>query len=155
MALTGNFLKYSYTESSEIVSHSVTYPSDLPESSPNYDLRGTTELTSGSIWTKTSESMDNVYLKIHNYSHFTLGNVPSDGDDNLSPLIKNNVIQVTYRIYNSKAEAIENYNSHIHSGDASFSLVGDDLADAYNNPSYEDAYTRLKTLEGFENLTNA
>tara|TARA_R110000803_G_scaffold169679_1_gene232700 strand:+ start:81 stop:557 length:477 start_codon:yes stop_codon:yes gene_type:complete len=158
MALTGNYTKYTYTEDASsigLTSHSVAYPSDLTESDPNYSKRGTIEWVSGSVWTKASESIDNIYLRIHNYTYFTIGSIPSDPDDDDSALIKNNIMQVTYRIYNSKAEAIEDYNSHIHADDHTFSLVNDELTTSLSDPSHEYAYTRLKTTEGFENLTNA
>jgi len=156
MALTGNYIKYTYTEdTASITSHSVTYPSDLTESDPHYSKRGTTEWVSASVWNKSSESIDNIYLRIHNYNQFTIGSTPQDPDDDDSPLVKNNIMQITYRIYNTKTNAFEDANSHVYTDDVTFSLIGDDLTNSLTDPAYEYAYNLLKTTEGFENLTNA
>ena len=65
MALSGSFTIYTPHETeTEIVSSSVTYPVDLPESDENYALRGTTQIISQSVPTQVPTTYEDNYIII-------------------------------------------------------------------------------------------
>jgi len=69
MALSGNFTIFNpHPTDTEIVSHSVTYPSNLPEDSEFYSLRGTTAIVSESVSVRVPTTFSNQYVILKNTS---------------------------------------------------------------------------------------
>lgn len=138
MALAGNYIKISYTDSEtevETVSH--TYPSDLPEGHEDYDKRGTTVEIEVPVRIAQEEILADKYVMI---TGITIEKINIDHSD----------ISYAYRIFNSREERIADVHSHIHYGQDCF--IWDDESDI--NP-YVRCYEHLKTKPECVNLINA
>ena len=65
MALSGSFTVFSkHLNNTEIISHSVSYPLEVPEGHEFYALRGTTQIVSQSIPVQVSTTYNNQYVVI-------------------------------------------------------------------------------------------
>lgn len=140
MALTGTWVKYSQiADPDNNVTQSITYPIDLLEDDPNYEKRGTTEEIVIPGVEEVTEEFENVYVIVTAASHWR------NWEDNSNEWELNFV----YSIYNSLEERNENLNSFIHQD----SHIGE-VADL-SLSTLENAYTFLKSVQGFKNLVNA
>ena len=141
MALTGNLTKYIATEDHDnLITESVTYPTELEENDLNYDKRGTTEEIISPTIIETSETLENIYLIVTSAAYWRNYSINSNNWE----------LNFNYLVYNSQEERNENMGLFIleegHMGE--ITNIGDTL-----NP-IEAAYTYIKTLRGFESLTD-
>lgn len=144
MALSGNFTRVTYLPSSETSSVNITYPAELPESDPNYDKRGTTELTTGYATVKSTTDYSNIYLAVRSIV-VNATDVNTD-PDTMGKLIK---YETNYRVYESEATRRADQNDYL------FQDFTHDITYNASQDLFDQAYTHLKSLEGFENLIDA
>lgn len=141
MALSGNYIKYSYTPSlteTEFVDY--TYPLNLYVESPDYDKRGTTIQVEQPVMTTITENFENVYLIITGVTiekSFDLWN-----------------FQFAYRLFpnTDNNENIDAFNDEFLFQSIEFLSL--DTTALPSNP-YELAYEHLKTQPSCANMTNA
>jgi len=138
MALSGSFIHYSSTTSeTETDTLVIEYPADLPADDPNYSLRGTTTSESVPRIIETSQSYDDSYIQIQAASIYNI-------DDNIGGLGK--VCSVIWKLFPSESDKTIS-GSVLSRSDYTFDWDFETMS----NP-YSEAYTRLKTENGFENL---
>jgi len=139
MGLIGPWTRYYATETTQTVSSSVTYPTELPESDENYNKRGTTEIVSASVPVITSESYDSVYINLHSTNVFKTIHDPSVSS-----------LDIQYRVYNNKDSASLN-------GGEEYIYLGEALTEwdfELSTSSHTRAYSFLKNQQGWESLTD-
>lgn len=145
MALVGDFTHYYATTGSVENITTVTYPSSLSIDDPNYDKRGTTEELRD-FNTESHQTFTSSYLSISELVNYTTLN--EEGNNSSKLFIK-------YQVFPSKefkyaSSSLVDNMGVLHTGE----LIGLDYT---FNPSgsndFDYAYSYLKTLKGFENLT--
>lgn len=141
MALQGNYKKittsFSETETETV---EIIHPADLPESHPNYDKRGTTEVIENPVLITTEEILENVYLIV-------TGTTIEKSIDGWN-------LSYAYRLFPSTDDndSIDpGSDDYVHLHTDSFALDETTL-DA--NP-VESTYNYLKTLPECVNMVNA
>ena len=142
MALSGNYIKYTTTDSGTTEIKTITYPTNLPKNSIDYEKRGTTEEIEVPVFNHSSESIDNVYLVVTGTSLQKY-----NGEYHLG---------FGYRLYpNENTSSIsENLtpleNDALYSTTDQFPWNGELLMNAI-----EEAYEYLKTKPECANMVNA
>jgi len=145
MALTGNWNKITFEPNTDVTdTASTTYPSDLPSDDPNYDLRGQTVSNSFNPSEKVTTSYSNVYIMIRSIS--VDANDVGIGPDTMNKLVK---YETCYRVYVSEAARRADIDDYTHQ-EFIFDISYDPSQDLF-----DQAYTQLKTLEGFESVIDA
>tara|TARA_B110000503_G_scaffold18108_1_gene26474 strand:- start:1983 stop:2414 length:432 start_codon:yes stop_codon:yes gene_type:complete len=142
MALTGTLTKYIASEhASDTETITITFPADLTEGHPHYDLRGTTTTETIPVTVETSTDHSDVYVFISATSVQYVGYDASTDTNNVN-------LYYIYKVYNSKSEKDTLTDPLLEDGISTSWDYSSNL-----NPT-EAAYTHLKTVRGFENLIN-
>ena len=139
MAIFADYTHISQTISeTETYDEDVTYPSDLPEGHPQYDLRGQTVTETFSVVTTEETVLENAYIVISNYNFYKL--------------VKNDIgeflFDVMFKVYASKDIYLDDENNY---------LYEDDVIGQYKNvDSSEDlrvrGYEIIKELPHINNI---
>jgi hypothetical protein len=139
MALTGNLTRYIASEDHDnLITESVTYPAELEENDFNYDKRGTTEdIVTPSI-IETPETLENIYLIVTSAAYWRNYTINSNNWE----------LNFNYLVYNSQEERNEDLGSFI----LEDGHIGE-VASIEDTPN-DAAYAYIKTLRGFESLTD-
>tara|TARA_B100000902_G_scaffold321815_1_gene314883 strand:+ start:166 stop:603 length:438 start_codon:yes stop_codon:yes gene_type:complete len=145
MALTGNWNKITFEPNTDVTdTTSTTYPADIPSDDPNYDLRGQTVEETFNPSEKVTTSYSNVYIMIRSIS--VDANDVGVGPDTMNKLVK---YETCYRVYESEAARRADIDDYTHQ-EFIFDISYDPAQDLF-----DQAYTQLKTLEGFESVIDA
>mgnify|MGYP003675892300 CR=1 FL=1 len=107
MAIFADYKKITTEYSEETELQTTTYPLDLGETNPDYNLRGQTVELEVPITTTTEEILENVYVQIISYMFYKRWN--SDGDN----IGSDKVLDLHYRIYNSKEQREADFNDFV------------------------------------------
>lgn len=149
MALTGSLHFTAERETEEIITGSVTHPADLPEDHVNYDKRGTTEITSHSVWeTYNSSSITGSYTVIDMVGFHNDGAITGTNDRYR--------LFVHFKTFASEQTRLDDWNGFIYEGDHQNVPLIDITEESLNNQNIlAYAYDFLKTQDGWGDLTDA
>lgn len=140
MALVGKLTKYDRVETGEIITQTITYPSDLPQDHPDFDKAGTVEEFQVPEQEVVSTTYENAYAIIHSINSWK--HLFEDGTKTL--------FNITYRIYESKDNRISDYDSYI----IEDYIVSQELNYSIKENEIQQAYELLKQVAGCEELIN-
>ena len=107
MGIFANYTKQTTEFFEDTVLQTVTYPENLPEGHPNYDSRGQTVEIEVPRMEITEEILENVYVQIISYMFYKRW--VDDGDY----IGYDKVLDLHYRIYNSKEQREADFNDFI------------------------------------------
>jgi len=141
MALSGSLNIINWEKGENIVSHSFTVPTNIPETDPYYDQRGETITQYVTESIVVSSSYDNVYVKIKANNIWVNTEEGTDtGSMNL---------ESTYRIYGSEASRSEDLNNHLLE-----SAVDTPWDPDIDSNIFSIAYASIKNELGTDTLTD-
>lgn len=108
MAIFADYTHINQTISeTETYQEDVTYPSDLPEGHPNYELRGQTVAETFPVVTTEETLLESAYIVITNYNFYKL--------------VKNDIgeflFDVMFKVYGSKDIYLEDENNYLYEDD--------------------------------------
>ena len=139
MALVGKWTKIEQVQSeteTEIVT--INYPAELPEGHPDFDKAGTTEEIEVPKIDTVETVFEDVYTVVHSVNSWKQ---PIDGNTNT-------LFNICYRIYNSKEDRVNDYNSfiyeeHIASVKVDYNLEENEIQQAYKLVNLEQGLEEL------------
>lgn len=141
MALVGNIVVYnSVLSENETQTIEVTYPDNLDENDPKYDLRGMTVNEEVPLINTTETLHENVYVHIHSVNFWK----------QYMETGKKDLVNINYRVYASKSDRDENPDSFI----IEDHLIGKELDFSVDKNQMEKSYDYVRSIMGFEQLTN-
>lgn len=145
MAIVGTWRKYTYTKSQDqFEEYQMTYSENIPEGSPDYDKRGTTETVQRPVVLESFEDFENSYVNISAIMFFPFFSLNEDGTER-----KQYVANITYRVYDSKQSRIDDINNFVYQ-DVLNNIEFDSTIDMMTQ-----AYDLIRAnVRGFENLIN-
>jgi len=152
MALVGTWKKYNIRESeTETESFTFTVPEDLPEGHPDYELRGQEKTVVQPTLEKIlEETVENAYIIVKAVA-IHLEDRDRLQDDIDIDLGKGFRVNILFNIYQNKENRLLNFNMP-YIADQNSDVFYIDLAEVDNNNILSWAYSKLKTIEGFEEL---
>ena len=139
MALVGDWIEYeSYQSETEIEVVEITYPTDIPEESPDFNKAGTTEKIEFPKTIVKEIVHPNSYVIIHSVNSWK--SIEEEGTKNR--------FNACYRVYESKKDRDTDYDSFIYE----HHLLSMDMDFSSNKNETQQAYDLLLNIQGFENL---
>jgi len=152
MALVGTWKKYNIRESeTETESFTFTVPENLLEGHPDYELRGQEKtFTQPKLIEEVIETIENAYIVVKAVAiHLEDNNRDQDQiDNNLAKAFRVNIL---YNIYIGENERKLNFISP-YIADQNSEIFYIDLGEIDNSNMLSWAYSKLKTMRGFEDL---
>lgn len=141
MALVGKWTKIEQVQSeteTEIIK--IDYPAELPEVHPYFDKAGTTEEIEVPKIDITETVFDDVYVVVHCINSWK--HIINDKTDTL--------FNICYRIYNSKEDRLNDYNSFVYEEH----IVSTKVDYTLDKSEIEQAYKLVNLEQGLEELIN-
>ena len=141
MALVGNIKIYNSVQSeTETETIQVTYPSNLPEDHPKYELRGQTVDEEIPLISEEITLHNNVYVHIHSVNFWKIYDLEG----------KQDLVNINYKVFESKQAREENPHEFI----LEDHLIGQKLDFNVDTNQMEKCYEYVKNIRGFEELVN-
>lgn len=146
MALTGTYIHKEIVPSeTEFQELTVTYPEELPEDSPEYEKRGTTETIQVPLPEEKETIFEDIYLIVRAASlHQRVGD---DG-------VKSNYVSMLVSIYDN-----ENHKNTDFMNDTFHDVLDEVVEDVSTIKDYDSviawSYNMLKSKEEYSNLIDA
>jgi len=152
MALVGTWKKYNIRESeTETESFTFTVPEDLPEGHPDYELRGQEKTVVQPTLEKIlEETVENAYIIVKAVA-IHLEDRDRLQDDIDIDFGKGFRVNILFNIYQNKENRLLNFNMP-YIADQNSDVFYIDLGEIDNSNILSWAYSKLKTIEGFEEL---
>ena len=152
MALVGTWKKYNIRESeTETESFTFTVPEDLPEGHPDYELRGQEKtFTQPKLIEEIVETIENAYIVVKAVA-IHLEDTNRDQDQINNDVTKAFRVNILYNIYIGENERKLNFISP-YIADQNSEIFYIDLGEIDNSNMLSWAYSKLKTMRGFEDL---
>lgn len=141
MALVGKWTKIEQVQSeteTEIVT--INYPAELPEGHPYFDKAGTTEEIEVPKIDIVETVFENVYTVVHSINSWK--HIIENETDTL--------FNICYRIYSSKEDRLNDYNSFIYEEH----IVSTKVDYSLDESEIQQAYKLVNSEQGLEELIN-
>jgi len=141
MALVGKWTKFEQVQSeTETQIVKIDYPADLPEGHPDFDKAGTTEEIETPKIDIIETDYEDVYCVVHSVNSWKL--ISHEGPKTL--------FNICYRVYNSKEDRLNNYDSSIFERH----ILGQSLDYSLQENEIQQAYKLVVLERGCEELIN-
>lgn len=141
MALVGKWTKIERIQSeTETEIATINYPAELPEGHPDFDKAGTTEEIEVPKIDVIETIFENVYVVVHSINSWK--QIIEDKTDTL--------FNICYRVYESKENRLNDYNSFIYEEH----IVSTKVDYALEESEIQQAYKLVNVEQGFEELIN-